>query len=260
MSSRAARELRLSGLVLPFLILALWELNSRVTGNPFFPGVAAIIAATRDLIVSGPLLRDIVATLARCLAGYSISVGIGVPTGLLMGNYRVLYRVLQPTVEALRPLPSAATIPIALLFLGIGNEMKLAVVAFGSLWPVLVNTLAAVTDIDPLLEETARMFGVKRSGFGYLRKVVVPAASVGIMTGMRISLAIALILAITVEMIAGSNGVGFLILDSERSFRFPEMYGAVLTVGIVGYLLNLTFLRVANSLLRWYRGYRASIV
>jgi len=154
----------------------------------------------------------------------------------------------------LRPLPSAAIIPVAILFLGIFDSMKVAVITFGALWPILLNTVDGVRNIDPVLLDTARTLSLTRGQA--LMKIVVPGASPGVFTGMRISLAIALILSITVEMIAGNNGLGFYILDWERSFHFREMYAGILALGGVGYMLNHAFLLVDRRIMRWHKGFR----
>ena len=142
-----------------------------------------------------------------------------------MGRSRRIALLLNPIAEILRPIPSAAIIPVAILFLGIDERMKIAVVVFGSTLPILLNTIYGVRSVDLLLIDTGRTFNLSRLAF--LRKIVIPAALPSIATGLRISLAISLILTITVEMIAGNSGLGFLILDYERSFRYAGVYAGV---------------------------------
>ena len=183
----------------------------------FLPPPTQIAAHLVHLIGTGELLDAAGTTLARCFGGYSLAAAVAIPVGIAMGRSRRIALLLNPIAEILRPIPSAAIIPVAILFLGIDERMKIAVVVFGSTLPILLNTIYGVRSVDLLLIDTGRTFNLSRLAF--LRKIVIPAALPSIATGLRISLAISLILTITVAMIAGNSGLGFLILDYERSFR-----------------------------------------
>jgi ABC-type nitrate/sulfonate/bicarbonate transport system permease component len=166
-----------------------------------------------------------------------------------MGGFTLVYRLMEPITEFLRPIPSSAYIPVAILFLGIGNEMKVFVVFLACLFPILLNTYSGVRGVDTVLVDTGRTFGLSR--LKNLRQIIFPAALPSIMTGMRISLGIALIVVVVAEMIAGSSGIGYFILHMERIFRVPEMFAGIFTLGILGFLLNLIFLHAEGYLLRW---------
>jgi ABC-type nitrate/sulfonate/bicarbonate transport system permease component len=153
----------------------------------------------------------------------------------------------------LRPIPSPAYIPIVILLLGIDDEMKIFMIAFAAFFPVLLNTYSGVRSVDPVQIQTARTFGVK--GNKLLWQVVIPAASPYIFTGMRVSLAIALILVVISEMVASNNGIGYFILSAQRGFKVREMFAGVITLAIVGYSLNRLFVFVENRVLGWYYGY-----
>jgi ABC-type nitrate/sulfonate/bicarbonate transport system permease component len=162
---------------------------------------------------------------------------------------------LETLIEFLRPMPSVAIIPVAVLALGIGDHMIVAVTVYASLWPILINTIDGVRHIEPTLIDTARTFRLSRRLI--LSRVILPAASPHIMTGLRISLSIALILVTTAEMIAGSRGLGFFILDQERSFNSANMYAGIIVVAALGYGLNRLFLLLEGMALRWRRGMTA---
>jgi ABC-type nitrate/sulfonate/bicarbonate transport system permease component len=253
------KENKLSGFALIIVLILLWEgLSQFEFVNPIFlPPFSKIITVLLNLIFNGDFLKNIGYTVLRCFCGYFLAVLIAVPVGILMGRSKFIYNLLEPLVEMLRPMPSAAIIPVAILFLGIYTKMKLAVIMYGSLWPILIDTLHGVRGIDPILIDTGRTFNLNRKQF--LTKIVVPAASPNIVTGMRVSLAIALILTITVEMIAGSDGLGFYIIDCERSFHFPEMYSGIFVLGLLGYLINYIFLTIEGKVMRWYKGYTRTI-
>jgi NitT/TauT family transport system permease protein len=236
----------------PLLAAALlWELASRLgVVNPLFlPPVSRILGAWVESVAAGILPRALVVTCGRFVLGYLAAAFFGVLVGFLMGRYRTLYAVLGPLVEVLRPIPSAALIPIAILFLGIANGMKITVIAIGSLWPILLNTLEGVREVDPLLIDTGRT--LRLSPLQLDAKLVFPAALPFVFSGLRISLAVALILAITVEMISGESGLGFLVIDCERSFRYPLMYAGVLTLGMLGFCVNYGFVRIQKRVLFW---------
>ena len=169
-------------------------------------------------------------------AGFGLAVVVAVPLGLLMGTISLCYRLLEPITEFIRPIPAAAYIPVAILFLGIGNEMKIFVVFLACLFPILLNTYGGVRGIDPVLVDTGRTFGVSR--LKALWQIVFPAALPSILTGMRISLGIALIVAVVSEMIAGNSGIGYFILDMQRIFRVPDMFAGIFTLGLLGFLIN----------------------
>jgi NitT/TauT family transport system permease protein/sulfonate transport system permease protein len=174
---------------------------------------------------------------------------IAVPLGLLMGSIPMVYRLLEPATELIRPIPSSAYIPVAILFLGIDNEMKVFVILVACLFPILLNTYGGVRGIDPVLIDTGRTFGLSRAKA--LWQIVLPAALPNILTGMRISLGIALIVAVVAEMIAGNSGIGYFILDMQRIFRVPEMFAGIFTLGVLGFAINFIFLKIEGRLLHW---------
>src|SRR5882724_894857 len=201
-----------------------------------FPRMSAILATWWGLIVSGELPGELVPSLWRMFAGYFIGVALGIVLGLLMGYVRFFYNLLEPITEMLRPIPSPAYLPIVILFLGIDDEMKIFMIAFASLFPVLLNTYSGVRSVDPIQLQTARTFGVE--GPKLLWQVVLPAASPYIFTGMRVSLAVALIVMVISEMVAASSGIGYFILSAQRGFKIREMFAGVLTLAALGYILN----------------------
>jgi ABC-type nitrate/sulfonate/bicarbonate transport system permease component len=194
----------------------------------------------------------VAATLGRFLEGYLIAAAIAVTLGIVLGYFPSVHSLFETLIEFLRPMPSVAIIPVAILVLGIGDAMVVAVTVYASIWPILVNTIDGVRHIERTLIDTARTFGLSQARI--LHQIILPAASPYIVTGLRVSLSIALILVTTAEMIAGSKGLGFFILDEERSFRSVNMYAGVILVAILGYALNGLFVALEEKALRWRRG------
>ena len=242
---------RMPGFVLIAFLLVAWELGSALAWvDPVsLPRVSTVFAAWWDSLVTGDLLRQLGPSLGRIGAGFALAVLVAVPVGLLMGSIRFVYHLLEPLTEFLRPIPSSAYIPVAILFLGIGNEMKVFVVFLSCIFPILLNTYGGVRGIDPVLIDTGRTFGVPRASA--LWSIVLPAALPSILTGMRISLGIALIVSVVSEMITGNSGIGYFILDMQRVFRVPEMFAGIFTLGVLGYTINFLFLAIESHFLRW---------
>jgi len=211
-----------------------------------------VLLTLGEALASGELFTHIAASLSRFLKGYALAAALAVSLGLCLGLWRPLYNLFEPVIELLRPMPSPATIPIAILFLGIGDEMKVAVTAYACSWPILLNTIDGVRGIDPVLIHTAATF--RLNAWQRFRKVILPAASPQILTGLRVSLAIALILVTTSEMVISNDGLGFYILDMQRSFEIRRMYAGILAVALVGYLLNWLFLALDGWAMAWHKG------
>jgi ABC-type nitrate/sulfonate/bicarbonate transport system permease component len=216
------------------------------------PTVSKIATELWRLATNGDLARHLGASAVRFAFGYGIAVALGLSIGLVMGYFRAGYLLLEPIIEVLRPLPPPAIIPIAILFLGIENQMKVFVISFACFFPIVVNTIQGVAGVDRVLLDTARTFGLTTREI--LWKIVLPSASPNIVAGMRISLAIALILTVISEMVAANDGIGFFILDSERAFRIPDMYAGIFTLMVVGYFLNRLFVIFEARTLSWYFG------
>jgi len=240
-------------LAFSFLLL-IWELGSRLNPalQPYLPPVSRILSTLGEVVLSGQIVSHLMITLSRFLQGYLLAASMAVILGTVLGYFRLAHSLFEAVIEFLRPMPSVAIIPVAVLLLGIGDAMIVAVTVYASLWPVLINTIDGVRHIERTLIDTGRTFGLNRRKI--LWQVVLPAAAPYIVTGLRISLSIALILVTTAEMVAGSKGLGFFILDEERSMNSSNMYAGVILVAVLGYLLNRLFLLCEAWAMNWRRG------
>jgi ABC-type nitrate/sulfonate/bicarbonate transport system permease component len=239
------------------MLLLVWEAGSRA--NPrlqlYIPPVSQILIALGGLVVSGEVTAHLLTTLRRFMEGYLAASAIAVTLGIVLGYFRFAHSLMEMLIEFLRPMPSVAIIPVAILLLGIGDSMILAVTVYASTWPILVNTIEGVRHIERTLVDTGRTFGLARRRI--LWQIILPAASPYIVTGLRVSLSIALILVTTAEMIAGSKGLGFFILDEERSFRSSNMYAGIFLVAALGYALNRLFMALEAKTMKWRYGMTA---
>ena len=236
------------------LVLLIWELGSH--NNPalqsYLPPVSRILSSLGELILSGRIVSHLMITLSRFLQSYLLAASIAVILGTVLGYFRLAYSLFEAVIEFLRPMPSVAIIPVAVLLLGISDAMIVAVTVYASLWPVLINTIDGVRYIERTLIDTGRTFGLNRRQILWL--VVLPAAAPYIVTGLRISLSIALILVTTAEMIASSKGLGFFILDEERSMNSGNMYAGIILVSTLGYVLNRLFVLGEDWAMKWRHG------
>jgi ABC-type nitrate/sulfonate/bicarbonate transport system permease component len=242
-------------IAVPLAVVALiwfWSAGSDVY---YYPPLKDVLQTFNDTWVFERFGSDVVPSLVRLFIGYFIAVAVGVGGGIALGLSPVLRRVAAPIVEFLRAIPAPALLPFALLVLGVGNDSKIFVIAFVCLWPILLNAVDGVSGVDPTLVDTGRVYRIPASD--RLRHVVLPAAAPQIFAGMRTSLSLALILMVISEMVASSNGIGYFVLQSQRSFAIPEMWSGIILLGILGYLFNAVFLLVERRMLAWHRGARA---
>ncbi len=248
-----ALGLRFLGVATLIAVLLLWEVASRTRLlNPqFFPPVTDILGTFFMLWRNNVFPEHLIATVWRMAVGYGVAAVLGVGLGLLMGRSRALNDLFEPLVEFLRPMPPVALIPVLILLVGIGDEMKIIVVVFASLFPILLNTIDGVHGIHPTLLDVARTFRYGEADV--LRKVILPAALPQIFAGLRVSLAIALIVALVSEMIGATRGLGYFVLQAQRGLRIRDMYAAIVMLALLGYTLNWLFLLVEARVLRWHR-------
>lgn len=239
------------------LVLLAWEVGSRATPKLqlYIPPMSQILSALGQLAMSGPIANHLAVTIGRFIQGYLLAASVAVAFGVVLGYFRFLHGLFEMVIEFSRPMPSVAIIPVAILLLGIGDAMIVAVTVYATVWPILINTIDGVRHIDSVLIQTGRTFGLKRRQI--LWRVILPAASPYVATGLRVGLSIALILVTTAEMVAGSKGLGFFILDEERSMNSGNMYAGIVLVAALGYALNRLFLVLEARTMKWRHGMMA---
>ena len=243
-------------ITVPLLLLVLWGVASAGSKTFYFPPLTDILSTFKDTWLFKRVGSDVVPSLERMFAGFFIAVFLGVVGGLLLGLSPRARRAAAPIVEFLRAIPPPALLPFAILVVGVGASMKIFVIAFVCVWPVLLNTIDGVIGVDPTLRETTHVYGIPDRD--RLWRVMLPAASPQIFAGLRTAVSLALILMVISEMVASTNGIGYFVLQSQRTFAIPEMWSGILLLGILGYALNGVFVLLEKRLLRWHRGARAS--
>ena len=240
-----------SGIAVFVGLAVVWEAVSRLglVSALYFPPVTTIAATFARLLLSGLLPGQVGLTLGRALAGLALAALCAVPLGLAMGVSRRFRGLLSPLVEILRPVPPPAIIPAAMLFLGIGDGMKVFVVFFACLFPILVGAADGARAVAPGFRLTAAAYGVSR--LDALWGVILPAAGPSVAAGLRTAVPVGLIVAVLAEMIGATNGIGHYILRMQRTFAIPEMYAGVAALGLAGLGVNAAAQGALARLTRW---------
>lgn len=226
------------GSVVPLSVLALWEILSRIglLSEDGFPRPTAFLAAGAKALADGTLLEQTAQTFGAAAQALAIASLLGISLGAILGLFRPLERASQLTVDALRPIPSVALIPLSLLIFGFSRNMSAAVAAFACFWPILIVTTSAVRGIDPRLTEVGRMLGFSLPH--RILKLALPAAIPGIMVGIRVAAGIAIVVTVTTEIVSNPRGLGHGMNLAAQSLQADLMWATLLWVGVVGWLVN----------------------
>lgn len=224
------------GLGVALLLVGAWEVFCRVSGisQVFLPRPMQVWQSLVAGFSNGTFVNQSLSTLYRMLLGWSIATLAGVAIGIPLGLSRIARQYVEPLLELLRPLPASAMVPVTIAMFGLSNTMVLAVVVFGSVWPVLLNTMHGVSTIEPRLGEVSRVLGLSRLSF--VRSIALPNAVPDVLAGMKLSLSIALILTVVGEMLSSRSGLGQGILFAARTFRAADLYAGIVCLGLMGYL------------------------
>lgn len=260
-----------TGLIVPVLLIAIWQLsasmewvNAHVLPSPLavlqrwvaylLPQVPYAEATEGWLawVFSGELPIDAMSSMYRVIVGFLIGALLALPIGLLMGASPRTYAWFNPLFQVLRPIPPIAYIPLAILWFGLGNAPALFLISIGAFFPVLINTIAGVRQVDGIYLRAARNLGASQSTM-FLR-VILPAAVPYILSGVRIGIGTAFIVVIVAEMIAVNNGLGFRILEAREYFWSDKIIAGMISIGMLGLLIDLAVTKLNNHLLRWHRG------
>ena len=215
------------------------------------PPASTVLATTAVLLVDPAFLVHVAGTLASWSLGILIAIAIAVPLGIVLGSSLRSYLAGVTAVELLRPIPSVALIPLAILLLGRGLDMRVALVAYASTWPILLNTIYGIRNVDPVARDTARAFGLSAAATAW--RVSLPSAAPFIYTGIRISAGIAIIVAVSCELIAGGGpGIGtFMLANAQAGVPRELAYAAIVVSGLLGLALNAGLVAAERRLFRW---------
>jgi ABC-type nitrate/sulfonate/bicarbonate transport system permease component len=237
--------------------LAVWEIVSR-TGlvyEPSLPPPSTVASALATDIQSGSLWVSVWMTVKAWLLGMAIVLGIGIPLGAVIGLSKILSRASLLTLEFIRAIPAIAALPVLVLVYGVGFKLTVVLITLGALWPLLIQTMYGVRDVDPVARDTARVYGLSR--LQIFRLVVAPSAAPYVATGLRLSAVTGMILAIAATLIIGGSGLGAAIAEAQQTGQIPVMYDRIFIAGLLGVTVTLVLRAVERRVLRWHPSMRA---
>lgn len=252
----------LSFALVPLAILLAWQtvVVTGVVREGLLPTPGEVAATWWDLVTgttgeagrySAELGEHAGASLVRVAAGFAVAVVLGVGLGLAIGLSPAMERILDPTIQVLRNIPITALVPVAILFFGISDRPAVFLIALGAVFPTVVNTTYGVKQVDRLFVRSGEMMGASR--WQLVTRIVLPAASPAIFTGVRLSMGVAWVLVVVSELIAVRSGLGYLLYDAYQFFSPDVMLAAMLTIGLLGFLSDRLILLVRDRALAWNR-------
>ncbi len=238
-------------IIVAVLFLCGWHGIVRISGSDIFPTPWQVVLGLVELIQQGVLLKYIVASLFRVTWGFLLAIGIGVPSGLLLGWYRPLAAAFNPMIQIFRPISPIAWIPVAILWFGISDLSPIFLIFLASVFPITVSSMAAVQNMQPVYVRAARNFGL--NNMQLFQKVIFPACLPQILTGLRIALGIAWLVVVAAEMIAVNSGLGYLIIDARNAGkRYDLVVAGMVMIGLIGLALDAAVRRLEKfDEVRW---------
>jgi NitT/TauT family transport system permease protein len=261
----------LQGMLVPLVLLVVWQiLSTQEIVNPkILPAPTAVLSKWVEYLLpmepydpaksgylawvfSGEMIGDAYASLYRVMVGFFIGTGLALPLGLLMGASERIFKLFNPLIQVLRPIPPIAFIPLSILWFGLGNPPAIFLIVIGAFFPVLMNTIAGVRQVDGIYIRAARSLGANQTTM-FLR-VILPAATPYILAGARIGIGTAFIVVIVAEMIAVNNGLGYRILEAREFFWSDKIIAGMFSIGLLGLAIDTGMNALNNHLLKWHRG------
>ncbi|RWP38078.1 ABC transporter permease [Mesorhizobium sp.] len=245
----AIRFLSRYGILIGFL--AIWQVSSSAgwVNAAVLPPVDMIVSALWNGLAGGTLLGDIAISLQRAGLAFAAAVAVAIPLGLFMGQVRPVETALDPILQVFRQTSALALYPVFILLLGLGEASKVFVIFWATLFPLLLNTISGVKQVDPKLLEMARVYGATR--LTAFRRVVLPGAVPSIFVGLRLSATTALLLLIASEMIGANKGIGFQVMNAQYNFQIPLMFAAIVILAGLGLIANQALVSLQRRLCRW---------
>ena len=237
------------------LFLGVWEATPYIIpwmNILLFPPPSDVVDTLWELIGSGELVENIIVSLMRALFGFLIAAVLGIHAGLLTGRVRVLQYLSDPILHGMRSIPAIALIPLSLLWFGIGESSKVALIAWGAFFPIWLNTFTGVGNVAPALIRSAASLGAGRTQTTFL--VILPASLPFVLVGLRQGIGIALIVLVAAELAGASSGVGYMVATSHQLFRVDIMFIGIATLGAMGYTVDRIFALAQTYLFPWYEG------
>lgn len=244
-------------IVVVVLAIGVWQAVTMLVPLVYFPPPSAIARRFAEVWLTGEAVAHVGPSLLRLIGGWLAACLLGVALGTMIGRSTRLARYFMPLVHFGRSVPAPALIPLFLALVGIGPALQLTTIIFGTVWPVLLNTIDGTRHVEPEYQDVAHVFQI--TGFQRLRLVILPAAAPKIFAGLRISVSLALILMVISELVGSTEGIGRRMLEDQTAFDIPAMWAGIMLLGLLGFTLNALFLRAERRLLAWHYAATAEV-
>jgi len=233
------------------LFLALWETLPRLglVNATFLPPFSAVAGNLFSSLISGELEKHIFVSLSRSVTGFSLALAVALPLGFILGWFRTFEQFVDPVIQLFRQTSAFALFPLFIVILGIGEVSKVAIIFYGAQWPILLNTISGVKNVDPLLVKSARSMGLGR--FDLFRKVILPSSLPSIFTGLRLAATLSILIIVSAEMMGASSGLGYVLTNSQYNFDILRMYSAIVTLALIGLGVNFLLVSLERNLTGW---------
>lgn len=237
--------------IIIILFFIVWEIAPLfgLMDRAFFPQFTEVLSAWWKMLMTGELWTHFSASILRSIAGFTLALFIAIPLGLVIGWYPLARDLLTPILELFRNTAALALLPVFILILGIGEVSKISIILFACTWPILLNTISAVKNVDPLLIKSARSMNI--SSFKLFTKVILPASVPTMFTGIRMAGTGAILVLIAAEMVGAKEGLGYFITYAQYNFLIPEMYAGILTISVLGFIINQLLVNLEKRFSRW---------
>ncbi|MEA4924994.1 MAG: ABC transporter permease [Syntrophomonadaceae bacterium] len=232
-------------------VLLLWELLPRLglVSVKVLPPFSVVFSKFIAMVISGELVSHTAISLERAFGGFIVSVIIAIPLAFLLGWSQRAERIIDPLGQLCRNTATLAMYPLFILIFGLGESAKIAIIAWGTLWPILLNTIEGVRAVDPLLVKSARSMAISR--LGLFIKVILPMAFPLMFTGIRLAASRAVIILVAAEMMGAHSGLGYLVFHAEAFYMISEMYSAIIMLVILGVSINYTLVTCEKRISHW---------
>jgi ABC-type nitrate/sulfonate/bicarbonate transport system permease component len=257
---RPARPRRLNvvrasvGWLILLALLLFWQVAGTLAPTSSVASFSDSVSALVEIVTGPSLTADVLPSIARVLIGFTVAGVAGVVVGLVLGSLPALDPWVHPAISFFRSIPPALIIPVAMVVLGLGPQLVVSVIVFGAFWPVLLNTFDGARRVEPLYRDVASVARVPRTTL--LLRVILPASLPSILAGLRIALSVSVIVMVVAEVLASTDGLGFVMSYAQQTFDVPTTYGAVILLALLGSILDTAFVAVERPLLRWHPAFR----
>ncbi len=233
------------------VLVILWEVlpAAGIIDQFLLPSFSNVIKCLGGLFLSGEMFRHIEASLGRSGIGFFAAILFSVPVGIFMGWFKGFERFMDPLIQACRNTSTLALYPVFILFFGLGEVSKVSIIIWGSMWPILLNTISGVKGVDPMLIKFANSMGISKPVL--FLKLIIPMALPSILTGLRLSAATSILMLVAAEMLGADTGMGFMIFYYQERYAIPEMFAGIISISILGLLVNFMMVKLEKRLTRW---------